>query len=63
MIIIIVLEGGFHDGIFFDAILEYDVASDTFTQIGTMNQARRDHAVSVVKYKDFSEWCDEIVNV
>ena len=40
-----------------DAILEYDVTADAFTQIGTMTQAREGHAVSVVQYQEFSKWC------
>ena len=41
-----------------DIILEYDITEDSYTQIGTMTQARNSHAISVVKYKDFSEWCE-----
>ena len=60
-LIIIMLAGGFdfeeeEDSL--DTILEYDINGDSYTQkIGTMIQARRFHAISVVKYKDFSEWC------
>ena len=38
-------------------ILEYDFTADSFTQIGTMNQAKGDHAISVVQYEDFYQWC------
>ena len=41
----------------FDTILEYDVTEDSYTQIGTMTQARRSHAISVVQYADFAKWC------
>ena len=40
-----------------DTILEYDFTGDTFTQIGTMIETRMEHAISVVQYEDFSEWC------
>ena len=38
-------------------ILEYDPETEKWTQIGTMREARDDHAVSVVKYEDYAEWC------
>ena len=38
-------------------ILEYDVTADSFTQIGTMTQARTWHAISAVRYEDFSKSC------
>ena len=38
-------------------ILENDFTADSFTQIGTMNQAKGDHAISVVQYEDFYQWC------
>ena len=41
----------------FNAILEYDVTADSFTEIGTMTQARGYHAISVVRYEDFSKGC------
>ena len=39
-----------------DNILEYDITGDSYTQIGTMTQARANHAITVVRYGDFSEW-------
>ena len=52
-----ILLGG-HDGSeSVDTILEYDITGDSFKQIGTMTQAKWQHAISVVKYGDFSEWC------
>ena len=57
MIIIVILAGGF-DGSALDSILEYDFTNDSYTQIGTMAQAREWHAVTVVQYRDFSEWCE-----
>ena len=40
-----------------NTILEYDITGDSYKQIGTMIKARYYHAISVVKYEDFSEWC------
>ena len=58
---LIILAGGKEkDGLYttkLDTILEYNITGDSYTQIGTMIQARADHAISVVKYEDFSEWC------
>ena len=39
-----------------NTILEYDITNDSYTEIGAMTQARYYHAVSVVKYEDFSNW-------
>ena len=47
-----------NDGSFLDTILEYDITGDSYTQIGTMAKARYRHAISVVKYEDYSEWCE-----
>ena len=41
----------------FSTILEYDHTSDSYTEAGTMTQARDAHAVTVVQYEDFSNWC------
>ena len=40
-----------------DTILENDTTGDSYTEIGTMTQARYYHAISVVQYGDFSHWC------
>ena len=42
----------------FDTILEYDITGESYTQVGTVIQARYRHAISVVKYEDYSEWCE-----
>ena len=39
------------------AILEYNITGDSYTQIGTMTQARYLFAISAVKYEDYAEWC------
>ena len=53
------LAGGWNKGTTFNTILEYDITGDSYTQIGTManGRSRSSHAISVVKYEDFSEWC------
>ena len=55
--LIVVVLGGYDGSNSVFTILEYDIAGDFYTQIGTMTQARHNHAVSVVKYDYFSEWC------
>ena len=57
MIIIDILVGGSTGSNTFDTILEHEITDDSYTQIGTMTQARNVHAVTVVRYGDFLEWC------
>jgi len=38
-------------------ILEYDTAGDSYKEAGTMVQARYGHALTVVHYEEFSNWC------
>ena len=40
-----------------NTILEYDATSDSYTEAGTMTQARAQHALSVVQYEEYSQWC------
>ena len=40
-----------------NAILEYDPETKKWTKISTMSEARSDHAVSVVNYSDFANFC------
>ena len=40
-----------------DHILEYFPDTVEWKQVGTMREAKRSHAVSVVKFQDFSKWC------
>ena len=42
---------------YLDTILDYDMEQDTMQEIGNMQEARGRHAVSVVQYSDFSQWC------
>ena len=39
-------------------IIEYDIAGDSYIQVGYLKQPRRRHAVTVVPYEDFSKWCN-----
>ena len=39
-------------------ILEYDPETEEWTQIGTMREARYGHAVSVVDFRDYAEFCE-----
>ena len=57
LIIIVILAGGFDGSNSHNTILEYDITGDSYTQIGTMIEARDQHAVTVVRYEDFSDWC------
>ena len=43
----------------YDTIQEYDIKGDSFLEIGRMTQKRTSHAISVVKYSDFSKWCKD----
>jgi len=49
--------GGYDGGSYYDTILEYDATSDSYTEAGTMTQARFLYAVSVVQYEEYSQWC------
>ena len=49
--------GGFDGSDTLDTILEYDMEQDTILEIGHMRDARSQHALNVVQYSDFSEWC------
>ena len=53
--------GGMYDegygGMFRTAIMEYDMDEDSFLDVGNMTLGRAAHAISVVKFDDFSQWC------
>ena len=38
-------------------ILEYDPETEKWTQIGTMREERLGHAVSVVDFEDYADFC------
>ena len=54
---IIIFSGGYDGSIFYNTILEYNSAGDEFTEVGTMLEERGFHAISVVKYADYSQHC------
>ena len=39
-------------------ILEFNYEIETWTEIGTIKEAREAHAVSVVSYDDYAKWCN-----
>ena len=51
------LVGGEDGNEYLDTIFEHDMEQDTMQEIGNMQEARGRHAVSVVQYSDFSQWC------
>ena len=58
VIYILILTGGFDGNDKVDTVLEYDFTDNSFTELGTMEEARQDHAVSVVKHSDVSMLCE-----
>ena len=38
-------------------LLEYDIATGSWSVVGLLNKARRDHSVTPVKFSDYSPWC------
>ena len=51
------IAGGLAAAVAVNTILEYDTTGDFYTEIGTMTQDRYYHAISVVQYGEFSNWC------
>ena len=49
--------GGYDGSNSYNTILQYNSAGDEFTEVDTMLEQRYSHAISVVKYSDFSMWC------
>ena len=50
-----IIAGGYYNGANLNTILEYDITGDSYTEIGSMTEARSSHAVSVVQYG--SQFC------
>ena len=42
----------------FDTILEYLPDSDAWKEVGKMKEAKRSHAVSTVRFEEYSKWCN-----
>ena len=40
-----------------NSILEFKLDTEQWQDIGTMDQGRSRHAVSVVSYRDYAPWC------
>ena len=40
-----------------DDILEFNPVENTIVPLGHMTEARSQHAISVVKIKDYAQWC------
>ena len=53
----IYLYSGGDDGSASNSILEYDPETMNWNRIGTMREARYDHAVTVVDYGDYADFC------
>ena len=53
------IAGGLVDwnGNHYDEILEYSQEKNSILPVAKMNQARSYHAISVVKAKDYTKWC------
>ena len=54
----IYLYSGGYDGSARNSILEYDPETKKWTQISIMREARYGHAVSVVNYSDYADFCN-----
>ena len=42
----------------FDTVLEYIPDSDAWKEVGKMKEAKRSHAVSTVRFEEYSKWCN-----
>ena len=42
-----------------DSVLEFDLSSEEWRQVGVLQQARQYHAMSVVNVTDIQEHCTE----
>ena len=45
-------------GNYVNTIFEFNYETETWSQIGTMKGTRFNHAVSLVSYDDYSNWCN-----
>ena len=43
---------------FCDTVFEYDYNQDAFIELEPMIEERENQGISVVKYSDFSQWCE-----
>ena len=58
-------QGGYYDATngVFDYILKYEETSETWSQVGTMKEARREHAVSNIKIEDVMQYATNCTNL
>ena len=45
-------------GSFKKEILEFNLQTESWTEIGLMKEPEETHAVSVVSFEDFKKWCN-----
>ena len=53
-----ILGGKDSDSNYRNDILQYNPETEEWRMIGTMKETRNDHAVTVVSYKDYADWCE-----
>ena len=59
---VIIFSGGYYDYYagndnYLNTILQYNSDGDEFTEVASMLEERGSHAISVVKYSDYSQYC------
>ena len=54
----LISSGGYDGSKYLNKILEFNYETETWTEIGTIEEARGQHAVSVVSYDDYANWCN-----
>ena len=52
-----IFSGGWDGSNTYNTILQYNSARDEFTEVDTMLEKRSSHAISVVPYSDYSQYC------
>ena len=50
--------GGWDGFNVYNNILEYNPETEEWQEIGAMKEARYSHAVTLVSYEDYAEWCN-----
>ena len=61
----LVAQGGYYDyndGAK-DFILKFDAASESWTQVGTLKEPRRDHGVSGIRIEDVMQYATNCTNL
>ena len=52
-----IFSGGFN-GASTKEILEFNLQTESWTEIGSMKEGKRKQAVSVVSFADYEKWCN-----